>query len=125
VPVPSFTSPFLSLPIPALATHLYEKARNTKVSASHFLVADEQTSNDRSMLFVQCHDAEKRELESVRVDARFLNTASMAVGVGASGIEELVALADADGVYRGGEGRGRAAPRKGGEAPRKTLQSKS
>lgn len=77
------------------------------------------------MLFVQCHDAEKRELESVRVDARFLNSASMAVSVGASGIEELVALADADGVYRGGEGRERAAPRKGGEAPRKTLQSKS
>jgi len=77
------------------------------------------------MLFVQCHDAEKRELESVRVDARFLNSASMAVGMGASGIEELVALADADGVYRGGEERVRAAPRKGEEAPRKMLQSGS
>jgi len=77
------------------------------------------------MLFVQCHDAEKRELESVRVDGRFLNSASVAVAVGASGIEELVALADADGVYRGGEERGRVAPRKGGEAPRKMLQPKS
>jgi hypothetical protein len=75
------------------------------------------------MLFVQCNDAEKGELEGVRVDARFLNSAPVAVAVGASGIEELVALTDTDGVYRGGEER--PMPTEGGDAPRKTLQPKA
>ena len=88
---------------------------------SVFLVADQRTAEDESLLLVQSlRDGES--VEFVRVAAEFVNTQAVAMAVATTDVQELRSLIDEDGVFRGGSGRGgNLLPRKGGKAPRKQL----
>jgi hypothetical protein len=86
------------------------------------LVADARTLEDKSLLFVDTgYDVavSPDEAKTVRLSAQHANAIPVAVAVASMGIEEVIALADGDGVFRGGPAA--AAPRKGQPAPRMQL----
>ena len=111
------------------ADFILQNAKGSAVSNALFLVADKRTSEDQNTLLLVAIakrgiGSAEFDLESVRVSAEFANTESVAVSVATTGVNELVALADGDGVYRGGsDGIPRQPPKKGGPAPRKQFQS--
>ncbi|KAE8337425.1 hypothetical protein BDV24DRAFT_167285 [Aspergillus arachidicola] len=118
---PSFKSPFLGWNLDEVVRFLREYATGTVVDESVFLVADQRTAEDESLLLVQSFGDEE-SVESVRLDAEYVNTQAVAVAVATTGVQELRSLVDEDGVFRGGSGRGgNLVPRKGGKAPRKQL----
>jgi len=120
-PVANITTyPFLSNSIASLVTHLRENAPDF-ISSYHFLVADAQTLEDNSLLFVDAgydKTAPPDQAKTVRLSAQQANAVPVAIAIGTMGIEEVIALADNDGVFRGGP---RAAPRRGQPAPRMQL----
>ncbi|RAQ60793.1 hypothetical protein COH20_010958 [Aspergillus flavus] len=118
---PSFKSPFLGWELNEVVRFLREYATGTVVDESVFLVADQRTAEDESLLLVQSlRDGES--VEFVRVAAEFVNTQAVAMAVATTDVQELRSLIDEDGVFRGGSGRGgNLLPRKGGKAPRKQL----
>jgi hypothetical protein len=84
------------------------------------LVADARTLEDKSLLFVDVaydNTASPDETKTVRLSAQQANAIPVAVLVASMGIEEVIALADGDGVFRGG----RVAVVKGKPAPRMQL----
>jgi hypothetical protein len=86
------------------------------------LVADARTLEDKSLLFVDAgydDTVSPDEAKTVRLSAQHANAIPVAVAVASMGIEEVIALADGDGVFRGGPAA--AAPRKGQPAPRMQL----
>lgn len=62
-------------------------------------------------------------IKHVRLAAEYVNTEAVAVSIATSGVDELLSLADEDGVFRGGsgDGGGQQPPRKGGQAPKKQI----
>lgn len=123
----SFKSLFLGWSVDQAADFLLQNAKGTAVSNTVFLVADEQTGEDENTLLLVAIakrgiGSAEFDLESVRVSAEFANTEAVAVSVATKDINGLVALADSDGVYRGGsDGIPRQPPKKGGPAPRKQF----
>ena len=112
--------PFLSNSITSLVKYLRENAPN--VSSHQLLVADAQTLEDKSLLFVDVgpgyyYDgtASPDEVKTVRLSAQYANAIPVAVAVATMGIEEVIVLADKDGVFRGG--RSSAPPIKGMPMP--------
>ncbi|PGH27446.1 hypothetical protein AJ80_00924 [Polytolypa hystricis UAMH7299] len=122
---PSFKSPFIGWTIEQIATFLKDKAEDTAVEGFYFLVADEQTSKDHTLLFVDTlfnevenegdddedndkddDDEEKRQegFLTVRLLPKFVNQYSVAIAVGSMGTNELADEADEEGVYREVEG---------------------
>ncbi|KAB8204143.1 hypothetical protein BDV34DRAFT_197932 [Aspergillus parasiticus] len=118
---PSFKSPFLGWEMDEVVRFLREYATGTIVDHFVFLVADQRTAEDESLLLVQSF-GEGDSVESVRLAAEYVNTQAVAVAVATTDVQELRGLVDEDGVFRGGSGRsGNPVPRKGGKAPRKQL----
>ena len=66
------------------------------------MVADARTLEDKSLLFVDVGYDDSAEVKTVRLSAQHANAIPVAVAVATMGIEEVIALADADGVFRGG-----------------------
>lgn len=66
------------------------------------------------------HREEGEQLQKVRVGEEWCNSQAIGLEVGTTGVGEMVALRDVDGVYRGR--RGGRGVRKGGRAERKRLQ---
>lgn len=88
------------------------------------MVADAQTLEDKSLLFVDAgydHTASPDQAKTVRLSAHQANAVPVAIGVGTMGIDEVIALSDGDGVFRGGPAA--APPTQGQPAPLKRLGS--
>ena len=105
--------------------HLRENAPN-KVSSYYFLVADARTLEDKSLLFVDAaYDdaASPDDAKTVRLSAQYANAIPVAIAVATMGIDEVIALADEDGVFRGGSPA--VPPIKGQPAPSMQLGGSS
>lgn len=91
------------------------------------MVADAQTLEDKSLLFVDVGYDESASLDelikTVRLSAQHANAIPIAVSVATTDIEEVIGLADEDGVFRGGSTE--APPTKGNPAPPRQLTRKS
>jgi hypothetical protein len=88
------------------------------------LVADEQTLEDKSLLFVDAgydHTVSPDQAKTVRLSAHQANAVPVAIAVGTMGTDEVIALSDGDGVFRGGSAA--APPTTGQPAPSKRLGS--
>lgn len=117
-PVPDISSyPFLSHSIDDLATFLDSHNSEKAISSHQFLIADQQTIEDSSLLFVDRGYDPGTAPETVRLDATQVNAIPVAVQIGTTEVNEVRASLDGDGIYRGGSGQ----PRKGEPAPRKRL----
>ncbi|KAA8913464.1 hypothetical protein FN846DRAFT_916114 [Sphaerosporella brunnea] len=123
LPIANITSyPFLSHSIASIVKYLRENAPGS-VDPDHVLIADAQTIADKTLLFVDCAydmDISPEEAKTVRLSAEKANTIPVAIAVATMGIDEVVAIADQDGVFRG-----TPAPRRGGPAPRMQLGGSS
>ncbi|MCJ1470174.1 hypothetical protein MMC07_008819 [Pseudocyphellaria aurata] len=113
------TYPFLAHSVQDLAAFLAANRAGSAISSHQFLIADEQTNEDRTVLLVDRGYEPGESPETVRLDAAHANAVPVAVQVATMDLNGVRALVDDDGVYRGGASR--PAPRKGGPAPRKQL----
>lgn len=123
---PSDNYPFLARSVQDLANLLSESDPEPAISSHQFLVADEQTNEDNTLIFVdRGYDEDNAaKPETVRLDAAHANTIPISVQVATLDLEGVRSLVDVDGVYRGGSsssGGGRPEPKKGKPAPRKRL----
>lgn len=84
-----------------------------------FLIADKQTNENHSLLFVDRGYEPDQAPQTVRLDAEYANAIPVAVQVATTDINEVRAQVDEDGVFRGGASR--PAVRKGQPTPRKAL----
>ncbi|KMP04232.1 hypothetical protein CIHG_04991 [Coccidioides immitis H538.4] len=109
----SFKSPFIGWSLERIAKFLKDNADDTAVGCYYFLVADERTSADNSLLFVDTlfnesedegddEDKAPDEPLTVRLAPEFVNSYTVAIAIGSMGTNELVDETDEDGVYRGG-----------------------
>lgn len=73
---------------------------------------------DRSLLLA--YRSTDDDIETVRLGEDYCNSQPITLEVGLTGIEEIMALRDEDGVFRGGKRDGREV-RKGRYAPPKKL----
>lgn len=87
------------------------------------MVADAQTLEDKSLLFVDVGYDDAAEVKTVRLSAQHANAIPVAVAVATTDIDEVIVLADGDGVFRGGHAA--APPRKGQAAPPMQLGGSS
>ena len=87
------------------------------------MVADARTLEDKSLLFVDVGYDDNAEVQTVRLSAQQANAIPVAVAVATMGTEEVIALADGDGVFRGGSAT--APPGQGGPAPPMRLGGSS
>ena len=113
--------PFLSKSLEELGSFLGTIPEGWPISILRFLVADKQTAEDRTVLFVERGHKETEELQTWRLAAEHANAIPIAVQVSTMSISGVRAIADEDGVYRGGLARQQ--PTRGGPAPRKLLVS--
>lgn len=120
-----FTSSFLGWSAHCVAQFLTENAEGSIVEPGLFFLADDKTADDGdTLLLVQVQRKERdgtgSTLKTVRLAAEFANTEAVAVSIGTKGVDELLALVDEDGVFRGGRARSKPQSLKKGEkAPRK------
>lgn len=89
------------------------------ISSHEYLIADEQTNENHSLIFVARGHEPGQTPQTVRLDAEYANAIPVAVQVATMNIKEVQAQVDEDGVFRGGASR--PAVRKGRPAPRKQL----
>ncbi|KAI1257721.1 hypothetical protein MGN70_000765 [Eutypa lata] len=118
---------FYGATIASLVAHVQETAGKGPISGSYFLVVDQQTPEDKTVLLVKCpKDAVERddqsnpkvEIESLRLATGQANAPVVAMQVGSGSFAELEDNVAEDGVYRGGKG---PSPKEGQPAPRKKL----
>lgn len=115
---------FLSEEPAALATFLEKHTPGTEISEYHFLVADEQTIEDQTLLLTETglmSNKPAEHVQTMRLSAEHANAIPVALGVATMDMEGLRDLVDEDGVYRGGRSNGGVI--RGGPAPRKQLGS--
>ncbi|KAL1957773.1 hypothetical protein VTO42DRAFT_5491 [Malbranchea cinnamomea] len=109
----TFKSPFIGWDIDRIAVFLRENATDTVIDSSLFLVADEQTASDQTLLLVNVERDDvyyqkkqgKMAMTKVRLVPEFANSCPVAITIGCMGANELESEADEDGVYRGGSWR--------------------
>lgn len=101
---------------PGIATLLAEKGTGSQIKPKAFIILDERTSDDSSVLIVY-KPAGEGEVETVRTSFEQSLGILVPVDVGTMGMEEVQSWVDADGVYRGSPSKAT----KGGSAPRKQL----
>lgn len=111
--------PFLSRSVQDLADVLEKSDSEPAISAHQFLVADEQTNQDKTLIFVDIGYEKNARPEIVRLDATHANAVPIAVQVATMDLNGIRSLLDGDGVYRGGPSG--PEPKKGKPAPRKQL----
>lgn len=110
----SFKSPFIGWDIVKIGQFLEDNAQDTAVEYYYFLIADERTNSDKSLLFVDAlfsdseengddeYGCEPWELPlRVRLAPEFVNGYPAVIAVGCMGTNELACDVDEDGVYRG------------------------
>jgi hypothetical protein len=118
-PIPKISNyPFLGKPLKDLESFLDTIPADWSISNYRLLIADEQTTKDKTLLFVELADPRP---ETVRLNAAHANAIPIAVGVATMDIQSIRSLADDDGVYRGDPAA--QPPRQGGPAPRRQLRS--
>lgn len=119
-PITSFSDyPFLAHSIQDLADLLDKSDPEPAISSHQFLVADEQTNEDNTLIFVDIGYEKNAKPETVRLDATHANAVPIAVQVATMDLNGIRSLVDEDGVYRGGPSD--PEPKKGKPAPRKKL----
>ena len=111
--------PFLAYSVQALADLLDKSDPEPAISSHQFLVADEQTNKDNTLIFVDIGYEKNAKPETVRLDATHANAVPIAVQVATMDLNGIRSLVDEDGVYRGGPSG--PEPKKGKPAPRKKL----
>lgn len=118
LPIDSTPSPFIGWSTSDITRFLRSNATGTVINDSLFLLADETTATDgESLLLVQAdYSRQELSLESVRLSAECVNSASVAVSIGSGDVRELQSTVHSDGVFRYG-----IPPVQGGTAPRKQL----
>ncbi|PWY65668.1 hypothetical protein BO94DRAFT_504664 [Aspergillus sclerotioniger CBS 115572] len=95
-----FVSPFLGWNTQAIKTFLAEGVpKNSLLDYRISLIADAQTLEDDSLLFVVGYNPE--EWEVVRVAGEYANVEATRLNHGARSIDFLIDLVDEDGVYKG------------------------
>jgi hypothetical protein len=77
----------------------------------------------KSLLFVDVGYDDTAEVQTLRLSAQHANSIPVAVAVATMGIEEVIALAGGDGVFRGGPAT--ALHRQGQPAPPMRLSGSS
>ena len=111
--------PFLSRSVQDLADLLEKSDPEPAISSHQFLVADEKTNEDSTLIFVDIGYEKNARPETVRLDATHANAVPIAVQVATMDLNGIRSLLDEDGVYRGGPSG--PEPKKGKPAPRKKL----
>lgn len=111
--------PFLDRSVQDLADLLDKSDPEPVISSHQFLIADEQTNEDNTLIFVDRGYEQNARPETVRLDATHANAVPIAVQVATMDLNGLRSLLDEDGVYRGGPSG--PEPKKGKPAPRKKL----
>lgn len=96
--------PFKSYDAPKLSAFL-KNMKNSAVAMDYFLVADEQTIKDTTLLLVEVSPAEPACIDTVRIAASEANAVPVAVDVGTLDMETIKSLRGKDNVYHGGKGR--------------------
>jgi hypothetical protein len=118
-PIPKISNyPFLAKSLTDLESFLDTIPDDWSISNYRLLVADKQTTEDNTLLFVELADPEP---ETVRLDAAHANSIPIAIGVATMDMQGVRSLADENGVYRGDPAA--QPPQRGGPAPRKQLRS--
>ncbi|KAL9120585.1 MAG: hypothetical protein Q9187_002863 [Circinaria calcarea] len=119
-PITNISSyPFLAHSVHDLAAFLDSNNPGSAISSHQFLIADQQTNEDNSLLFVDRGYEPGTTPQTVRLDAAHANAVPVAVQVATMDMNGVRVLVDEDGVFRGGASR--PAARKGGPAPEKPL----
>ena len=112
--------PFLSYSMQELFSFLDSDAcRGSAISTHHLLIADEQTNQDKTLLFIDRGYESNKMPQTIRLDASHSNDIPVAVQLATMDTNGIRALCDDDGVYRGGPPR--PVPKRGEPAPRKQL----
>jgi len=101
-----------------ISQFLDENATDSILSTRTFVVADQRTAEDSTLLLV---DLGSDGFDMVRVSASQVNVQATCVWVATTSVNELRSIADGDGIFRGGGG---PEPKRGGAAPRKQLASR-
>src|SRR4051812_41132837 len=99
-PIPDITSyPFKSSDLGSLGAFVQNIA---VLSPTYFLVADERTIKDNSLLFVAFSADGPGSISAVRIDGSFANRVPIAVAMGIIDIDSVQGLADEkEGIFRG------------------------
>lgn len=119
-PITDFSDyPFLGRSVQDLADLLDKSDPEPAISSHQFLIADEQTNEDRTLIFVDRGYEDDATPETVRLDDVHANAVPIAVQVATMDIEGLRSIVDDDGVFRGGSSG--PEPKKGKPTPRKKL----
>lgn len=89
---------------------LKENATDTIVCAKLFLIADEQTTLDKTLLLVNvigsdAEDGEEPEIFKVHIAAELANVEAVCISVAVTDGGALQDLVDENGIYRGGPDR--------------------
>ncbi|KAJ5812386.1 hypothetical protein N7474_008687 [Penicillium riverlandense] len=114
---PSVKSSFIGWSAEQIKQHLIDNADDDRINTHLFLVADERTVHDETLLLVEySSDGEEARLDTVRIAAEEANAKAICVDVGVMSVRELSGDIDVDGAYRP-----RSTPQRGGSAPRKQL----
>jgi hypothetical protein len=112
-PIPKISEyPFLSKSPEKLNSFIHTIPEDWPISTWRFLIADEETTENDSLLCVETKDSKS---ETLRLDAKFANSIPISLEIGTLGMAELQDNVDDDGVYRGGHfpvEKGRPAPKK-------------
>ena len=114
--------PFLTYSLRDLVSLLESYKTEPVISSHHLLVADKQTSENNSLLYVKSGYGAEKTLEAVRLDASYANAIPVAVEIATLDMKDIQNAVDDDAVYRGGHSH--SPPKQGKPAPRKQLVGK-
>ena len=95
--------PFKGFTINQLSSFLQGGSESAAVVLDHFLVVDQQTSQDGSLLFVEVQFEQQNTITTVRVGSSVANAVPAAVDVGTLDIDTMKTLLDKNNIYRGGK----------------------
>jgi hypothetical protein len=113
--------PFLSKSLEDLSSFLDTISEDWPISTFRFLVVDEQSAEDGTVLFVERGHRVTDKPQTVRLDYAHANAIPIAVQVATMDLGGIREISDENGVYRGSTTKSQ--PREGGFASRKQLIS--
>ncbi|KAL4889860.1 hypothetical protein BDV59DRAFT_185632 [Aspergillus ambiguus] len=99
-PVASSNSPFLNMPLDAMLDFMAKNAASTALNDGIFLIADDQTIADSTLLLVDNYTADDETLKTVRIAGDFANIEPICLSIGTRGIDEILSWVDPDGILR-------------------------
>ncbi|KAJ5182757.1 hypothetical protein N7492_000373 [Penicillium capsulatum] len=128
---PSYKSGFVGWTIEQIHCFIDDDT-DYEVDDRVFIIADERTAVDETVVLVQCEKVYEgategnqnetggrhgKKISTVRIAGKDVNSKAICVDVAVMSVVELAGSVDADGVYREKE----TSPKKGGQAPRKQF----